>query len=99
METSEMTKSRLLETMRAILVEERDAIRRFDAVEMERASDAKEAVLAELHAVPFADRGPLIEALAELRPELRHNLILFVHAAAAIAEAKRRTRAPQKLAS
>jgi hypothetical protein len=94
-----MTKSRLLDRLRAILVEERDAIRRFDAVDMERASDAKEAVLAELHATPFDDRGPLIEALAELHPELRHNMMLFVHAAAAIAEAKRRTVAPQKLAS
>lgn len=84
-----MTKDLLLETLRAILGEEREAIRQLDSVAMDRASDAKEAVLAELHAIPFEDRGPLIEALAELQPELRHNMILFVHAAACIAEAKR----------
>ena len=99
-----MTKSLLLETLRAILVEERDAIRRLDSDAMDRASDAKEAVLAELHAVPFDDRPPLIEALAELQPELRHNMILFVHAAACIAEARRESKramraSQEKLAS
>lgn len=99
-----MTKDLLLETLRAILVEERDAIRRLDSAGMDRASDAKEAVLSSLHAIPYADRGPLIEALAELQPELRHNMILFVHAAACIAEAKRdavrrSSLRPHKLAS
>lgn len=87
-----MTKGLLLETLRAVLVEERDAIRRLDSDGMERASDAKEAILGQLHDVPHADRGPLIEALAELQPELRHNMILFTHAAAFIA-AERRDRA------
>ena len=86
-----MTKNLLLGTLRTILVEERDAIRRLDSAGMDRASDAKEAVLAELHATPFEDRGPLIEALAELQPELSHNLTLFVQAAVAIAEARRRS--------
>lgn len=98
-----MTKHSLILTLRTILTEERDAIRRLDSDAMDRASDAKEAVLAELHAIPFDDRAPLIEALAELQPELRHNMILFVHAAACIAEArrdsKRRAAAPKKLAS
>lgn len=96
-----MTKDLLLETLRAILEEEREAIRRLDSVAMDRASDAKETVLAELHAIPFDDRGPLIEALAELQPELRHNMILFVHAAACIAEARRdaRRRASQQPAT
>lgn len=84
-----MTKDLLLETLRAILIEERDAIRRLDSDGMDRASDAKESVLGELHSVPHEDRGPLIEALAELQPELRHNMILFTHAAAFIATARR----------
>jgi len=87
-----MTKGLLLDTLRAILVEERDAIRRLDSDGMDRSSDAKEAVLVQLHEVPHPERGPLIEALAELQPELRHNMILFTHAAAFIA-AERRDRA------
>ncbi|MBX3228859.1 MAG: hypothetical protein KIT84_41990 [Labilithrix sp.] len=89
MPTLPLTKELLLETLRAILLEERDAIRRLDADGMDRASDAKEAVLARLHETPHEDRGPLIEALAELQPELRHNMILFTHAAAFIAAEKR----------
>lgn len=99
-----MTKELLLETLRAILVDERDAIRRLDSAAMANASDAKEAVLNELHSIPYDDRGPLIEALAELQPELRHNMILFVHAAAYIAEARRdatrrKSLQPHRLAS
>lgn len=92
------TKTHLLDTLRAILLEERDAIRRLDADAMDRASNAKEAILAELHAIPFDERAPFIEALAELQPELRHNLILFVHAAAYIAAARRESRRTQTAA-
>lgn len=98
----ELTKDLLLETLRAILADERDAIRRFDRPAMESASNAKEAVLAELHAIPYDDRGPFIEALAELQPELRENMILLTQAAAFIAEARRTIRTskiPERLAS
>lgn len=87
-----LTKTLLLETLRAILEDEREAIARLDGAAMDRASDAKEAVLSELHAVPVEERGPLIEALAVLQPELRQNLVLFVQAAAVIAEARRSAR-------
>jgi hypothetical protein len=68
--STQITKEQLLTSLRAILVEERDAIRRLDPVAMEEASDAKEALLHDLHKVPYDQRGPLIEALAELQPEL-----------------------------
>lgn len=93
-----MTKDLLLETLRPILLAERDAIRRMDRERLDRASDAKEAVLAQLHSVPYAERGPLVEALAELQPELRHNMILFTHAAAFLAT-ERKARATLRKAS
>lgn len=93
------TKELLLETIRAILQDERDAIKRLDAKAMGAASDAKEKVLCELHAIPFEDRGPFIDALAELQPELRQNMILLTQAAAMIAEKRRDARAAVRLAS
>lgn len=96
-----MTKDQLLERMRGILAAERDALKRLDGLAMECASDAKEAVLAELTAVPYEARAPYIEALCELQPELRENMILLTQAAALIADARRKARkpAPQQLAS
>lgn len=75
-----MTAEELLRTMRAALAEEREGIRRLDADAVARATAAKESVLAQLQNAKPEDRAALHGALAELKVELRRNLILLAHA-------------------
>jgi len=77
-----MTPDELLETMRAVLTDEREGILRFDGEVISRASEAKSAVLRRVRAAPLAERPALCAALDELQPALRCNLILLTHARA-----------------
>jgi hypothetical protein len=77
----------LLRTMRAALAEERDALRRLDVEGVTRATAAKERVLARMLETPPAERPPLIAALAELKNELRQNLVLLAHARDSVRDA------------
>ena len=75
-----MTPDELLETMRALLLDEREAILRFDGEGLARANEAKSDVLRELRAAPSTERPALYAALDQLQPALRCNLILLTHA-------------------
>lgn len=67
--------------MKTALVNERDAIRRLDAEGVTRAATEKERVMNALLATTDPKlRTELVEALGELKSELRRNLILLAHA-------------------
>jgi hypothetical protein len=83
-----ITADELLETMRAALADERQAIQTLDIHGIERASDAKDVILRRLRQVPACERGALLGALDRLQPELRENLILLTHARAYLVEAQ-----------
>jgi hypothetical protein len=75
-----MTPEELCSSLRDLLVEERVAIRALDSAEVERASHAKEALLAELVAKEPSERAAYLEKIEPLRDELKRNLILLAHA-------------------
>ena len=75
-----MTAEELLTTMRAALASERDAIRRLDVEAVNEAAATKEKILGALSDAPASERPALVEALAELKVELRRNLVLLAHA-------------------
>ena len=75
-----MTAEELLTTMRAALASERDAIRRLDVEAVNEAARAKQKILGALSDAPASERPALVEALAELKVELRRNLVLLAHA-------------------
>lgn len=75
-----MTAEELIRTMHAALAEERQGIRRLDADAVARATAAKEAVLTELQHAKPEERAELHAALAEVKGELRRNLVLLAHA-------------------
>lgn len=75
-----MTAEELLRTMRSVLVQEREAIRRLDADAVGRATHAKEQCLTAVRSAPADQRAALVAALGELRDELRRNLVLLAHA-------------------
>jgi hypothetical protein len=75
-----MTPDELLQTMREVLEQERDGIRRLDASAVTKATDRKEEIMKNLLDAPPAERAPLIAALGELRNDLRRNLVLLAHA-------------------
>ena len=75
-----MTAEELLTTMRAALASERDAIRRLDVEAVNEAAATKEKILGALSDAPAPERPALVEALAELKVELRRNLVLLAHA-------------------
>ena len=77
---AKMTPDELLETMRALLQDEREAIRRFDSEAISRANDAKSAILDKLRTASTMQRPALYAVLDQLQPELRCNLILLTHA-------------------
>ena len=66
--------------MKAVLVEERDALRRLDVKGVTAASLRKEELLASVTNVPEDERQDLVAVLAELKVELRRNLVLLAHA-------------------
>ena len=75
-----MTPDELIQTMREVLEQERDGIRRLDATAVTKATERKEAVMKTILDTPNAERAPLIAALGELRNDLRRNLVLLAHA-------------------
>lgn len=79
-----MTPEEVLERMRAVIAEEREAILRFDAAGITRASDAKQRALRRLAELCADERRELYAKLDELAPALRCNLILLAHARAYI---------------
>lgn len=83
-----MTAAELLETMRTALAEEREAVRRFDAVGIAQANARKDLVLRRLRETPPSERGPLFAALDELKADLHANLTLLIQAQAYVREAK-----------
>ena len=83
-----MTPEELLQTMRAALAEEREAIRRLDSEAIARANETKEAVLRRLRDSPPSARASLHAALDELKVDLRANLVLLTHARAYLREAQ-----------
>ncbi len=74
------TSDEFVASMRAVLATERDAIRRLDSAAVDRASRAKEALLAEVLGTDAAQRSPLLEGLSVVRDELKRNLVLLAHA-------------------
>ena len=77
-----MTPDELLGKMRALLAEEREGILRFDSTAVTRANESKEDILRDLRQSAVAERPALFEALEQIQPELRCNLILLTHARA-----------------
>lgn len=75
-----MTPDELIQTMREVLEQERDGIRRLDAAAVTTATERKEQIMKTLLDTPATERVPLISALGELRNELRRNLVLLAHA-------------------
>jgi len=75
-----MTPDELIQTMREVLEQERDGIRRLDASAVTKATERKEAVMKTILDTPNTERAPLIAALGELRNDLRRNLVLLAHA-------------------
>jgi hypothetical protein len=76
-----MTADELRQSMKTALVNERDAIRRLDADAVTRAANEKERLMGMLVATTDPKlRTELVEALAELKTELRRNLVLLAHA-------------------
>src|SRR5512142_3093867 len=85
--TDTMTADKLVAAMRAVLEEEREAIRTLDAEAVLAASSVKEDILRRLQLTPPAERGALREALTELKGELKRNLVLLAHARAIVRDA------------
>ena len=75
-----MTSEELLCTMRRALADERDAIRRLDTEALTKATAVKESALKVVMDAPVAERIVLAKALAELKVDLRRNLVLLAHA-------------------
>lgn len=91
---SMVTSDNWLAEMRRVLEEERNAIRRVDAKRVEEAARAKEALLAAITtgSPSEADKKTMLEGLAEVREELKRNLVLLVHARDCVREAITRGR-------
>jgi hypothetical protein len=85
--TDAMTADELVAAMRTILAEEREAIRKLDAPRVLEASGVKEDILRRLQGTPPTERTALRDALAELRGELKRNLVLLAHARAVVRDA------------
>ena len=66
--------------LRAVLAEERAAIRSLDAIAVERAAATKERLIAEIGAADEGEREPMLRELRLLREDLRRNLVLLAHA-------------------
>jgi hypothetical protein len=75
-----MSPKGLQRELRAVLEAERDAIRRLDSERIMEASRSKEALVAIVAGAAEPERTPLLHALAELRVDLKRNLVLLAHA-------------------
>ena len=78
-----------LTRIRAVLAAERMAIRTLDAKTVEEAAQVKADLLAELTGTKTTDedKKALHEALAQVREELKRNLVLLAHARDTVREA------------
>lgn len=83
----------LLRELRSVLETERDAIRRLDSARITEASRRKEALVAIVAGAVEPERTPLLHALAEVRGDLKRNLVLLAHARDFVRDAVERTRA------
>lgn len=68
------------EELRALLVEERLAIRKLDSAAVAAAADRKQRLLDELSACAANDHATVVAELGALVPELRRNGVLLAHA-------------------
>ncbi|MDB4942421.1 MAG: hypothetical protein JWP97_1955 [Labilithrix sp.] len=91
-----MAPDTLLEELRAVLKAEREAIRRLDTATIMTASEKKEALLAVVVGASDADKPALCMVLAQVRDDLKRNLVLLAHAREFVREAIQRGR-PQAL--
>ncbi len=87
-----MAPDALLAELRAILAVERDAIRRLDSAAIVIASQHKEALLAIVMNAGETERTPMLNALAQVREELKRNLVLLAHARDLVRDAVARSR-------
>ena len=67
-----------------LLDEEKEAIRLVEAAHISRLAEEKEVLMHLLQAGGIAKRDDLLERFAELIVQLRHNLVLLVHAKACL---------------
>lgn len=93
-----MSPDALLDALRTVLVAERDAIRHLDSAAVVAASQTKEALLAIVANAGEAERRPMLQALAQVREELKRNLVLLAHARDFVRDAIARSR-PQSAAT
>lgn len=75
-----------LASMRALLADERRAIRALDGQAIEAAALAKERLAVTLGDLPAGDLAEVREELHAMRAELRRNGILLAHARACLRE-------------
>lgn len=76
----------ILAELERALDEERDAIRRLDGAGVARCAETKRALADALAAAAPAELAAHRDALARLRPALRHNGVLLAHARACLRE-------------
>jgi hypothetical protein len=82
-----MSPDQLLSELRAVLANERIAIRKLDSKTVIEAALAKTALLAEVTKATGEERQALLGALALVRDELKRNLLLLAHARDCVREA------------
>lgn len=80
------TPAETVATLLGVLAEERDAIRRLDALAVTAASRKKEALAQVLTSLTTADLLPIASDIMLLRAELRRNGVLLAHARACLKE-------------
>lgn len=66
--------------MKAVLADERTAIRKLDVKAVTAAGQRKEELLKAMMNAPEADKKSLAAVLMEIKVELRRNLVLLAHA-------------------
>ena len=87
-----MSPAELLRELRAVLEAERGAIRRLDHDGIVAATRSKEALVTIVAGAAEPERTPLLRALAEVRGDLKRNLVLLAHARDFVRDAVDRTR-------
>jgi hypothetical protein len=82
-----MSPDQLLSELRAVLANERIAIRKLDSKTVIEAALAKTVLLAEVTKATGEERQALLGALALVRDDLKRNLLLLAHARDCVREA------------
>ncbi|HSO36133.1 MAG TPA: hypothetical protein VLT33_26580 [Labilithrix sp.] len=82
-----MTPEATLGELRSVLEMERAAIRRLDTAGITAASRSKEALIAVIAAAVEPERTPMLQALAQVRGDIKRNLVLLAHARDFVREA------------